>query len=105
MKLWHKKGEWTRYASCGGSIDHTIPPERVRSNDPLDDESHLAVADPDEVRRICGSCRVRPECIEWATDPDKPESGVWCAGRWIPDNKRRARKVRALLTATLRAEY
>jgi hypothetical protein len=104
MKLWRTDQEWFKYANCGDSPDHTIPPERKRSADPMDDESHLAVADQDKVKSLCGSCRVRPECIQWATDPAKPERSVWCAGRWIPDNKRRARKVRAELVLTLQKE-
>lgn len=104
VRLWNTQDEWTQYANCGESLDHTIPPERPHSDNPMDDESQLPVADPARVKSICDSCRVRPECIKWATDPDKPEAGVWCAGRWIPANKRRARKVRVDLVLTLPSE-
>ena len=104
MTLWQRRDEWTRYANCFGSVDHTVPPERHTALDPLDDESGLPVADPVVVRRICDSCRVRPECVQWATDPAKPERGVWVAGKWIPENKRKARKVRAEPVLTIPRE-
>jgi hypothetical protein len=103
--MWEKKDDWIKYASCYGSADHTLPPERkVRSTDPLDDESKLPLADPKRVRRICDGCRVRPECIMWATDPEKPQSGVWCAGRWIPVTTVAGQKVRNALVSTLPSE-
>lgn len=104
MKLWTTHDEWVQFSNCGGSLDHTIPPERPSSSDPLDDESELPVADPKRIADLCGSCRVRPECIQWATDKDKPERSVWVAGRWVPDNKRRARKVRSELVLTIPSE-
>ncbi|AQT25751.1 WhiB family transcription factor [Mycobacterium phage EniyanLRS] len=101
MKLWHKHDEWTQHASCWGSEDHTLPPERVPTCNHLDEELHLPVADVERVTEICGRCRVRPECIKWATNPDAPASSVWVAGRWIPDKKRAARRVREELVLTL----
>lgn len=96
MKLWNRHDEWTQYANCGDSIGHILPPHR-------DDGG--PVADVPVVQAICEGCRVRPECIKWATDPNKPESSVWVAGRWIPGGKRQARRVRAELLASLSNEY
>lgn len=100
MKLWTTASEWTKYANCGGSLDHSIPPERP------EDEAGLPVADPAVVRAICAECRVRPECIRWAVKPgaDQPVD-VWVAGKYIPVNKRGARKMRQELAGSLEREY
>lgn len=99
MKLWRTVDEWKKYSNCGGSIDHTIPPTRS------EEDADKPVADPDKVRSICGACRVRPECIRWALKPgpDQPVD-VWVAGRFIPMNKRQARKVRQQLADALEGE-
>lgn len=93
MKLWNKSDEWMQYASCGGSVDHTLPPDR-------DDGG--PVANTLEVKGICDRCRVRPECIRWALTPQGGSKGfspslpasVWVAGRWIPESKQKAKRVR-----------
>jgi hypothetical protein len=100
MKLWTTSDEWKKYASCGGSIDHTIPPERD------EEDADKPVANVRKVQHICGTCRVRPECVRWALKPgaDQPVD-VWVAGRFIPVNKRKARRVRQELAETLDREY
>lgn len=100
MKLWRTRDEWKRYANCGGSPDHTLPPTRG------EEDADKPVADQNRVVYLCAGCRVRPECIRWATKPgpDAPVD-VWVAGRFIPPDKRGARKVRAQLAETLDEEY
>lgn len=100
MKLWNRRDEWTQYANCHNSIDHTLPPERG------EEDADKPVADAEHVQRICGACRVRPECIEYALGKDQPypPTEVWAAGRFIPVDKRKARRVRQELAASLADE-
>ena len=97
MKLWRTRDEWTKYANCQDSPDHTLPPERG------EEDADKPVADVDKVVRLCSTCRVRPECIEFALGKDQPypPTDVWAAGRFIPVDKRKARRVRQELAATL----
>lgn len=74
-KLWLRKYEWLSYSACGDSIDHILPAKR-RGKGPVSDVRRIS--------DICGSCRVRPECIMHAVDT-KAHS-VWVAGQWIPDD-------------------
>ncbi len=69
MKRWTRRFEWVAYAACAN--DDRFVLERLSPND---------VA---EVRRICDSCPVRPECLKWAVD--EQVSGVWVAGALFPD--------------------
>lgn len=68
-KMWLKKGEWHSYAACGGSDIFT--------------QETLTADELEEVRRTCGVCRVRPECIKTCLDE------AWCsvvvAGVPLPD--------------------
>lgn len=100
MKMWKTSDEWKRYANCGNSIDHTIPPERPP------EEADKPVADPDKVRRICDHCRVRPECAIWATKPG-PDSpiDVWAVGEFIPVDKRKARRAKERIRASIPQEF
>jgi hypothetical protein len=66
--MWHKKGEWHSFASCGGSDTFT--------------QETLTDSDLNEVERTCGICRVRPECISTALDEEW--SGVVVAGIPLP---------------------
>lgn len=96
MKFWWRKDEWFEYAACFGSFDHTVPPMR-------DDDGPIANAD--RVRKICGGCRVRPECAAWAFEGS--ESGVWVCGVWIPghdEDKRTARELRMKLYMAVQEE-
>lgn len=97
MKLWRTRDEWTKYVACQGSLDHTVPPVRG------EEDADKPVADVAKVERLCAGCRVRPECIEWALGKDQPypPTDVWAAGRFIPVDKRKARRVRQELAATL----
>jgi hypothetical protein len=96
-KLWSRSDEWKVYAACGGSVDHTVPPTRCG------EEAGLPVADVDNVRRICDGCRVRPECARWGAGELEPVD-VWVCGRFIPVDKRKARKVREELSRTVDLE-
>jgi hypothetical protein len=101
MKLWRTRDEWTKYANCQDSLDHTLPPVRG------EEDADKPVADVQKVSRACGTCRVRPECIEHGLGKDQPypPTDVWIAGRFIPVDKRKARRIRQELAATLEAEY
>jgi hypothetical protein len=95
-KMWRRSDEWIAYANCGGSPDHTIPPREYSQGG---DESM-----PFLVMAICRSCRVRPECAEWAS---KGERGVWAAGRYIPsddESKSEGARVREELAASVPVE-
>ena len=97
MKLWRTRDEWKRYINCYKVPDHTLPPERG------EEDADKPVANVALVRSLCATCRVRPECIEWALGKDQPypPTDVWAAGRFIPVDKRKARRVRQELAATL----
>jgi hypothetical protein len=101
MKLWRTRDEWTRYANCHDSIDHTLPAVRT------EEDADKPVANVGKVIRACNACRVRPECIEYGLGKDQPHppTEVWVAGRFIPVDKRNARRVRQELAATLSGEY
>ena len=101
MYMWGKRDEWMSFSNCGGSADHTLPPTRTK-----EEEADKPVADVRKVVDICSSCRVRPECIEWALGKDQPypPMDVWAAGKFIPINRGRAKRVRAELAASLDAE-
>ena len=101
MKLWRTRDEWKRYAGCTNSPDHTIPPVRG------EEDADKPVANVRKVVDICRRCRVRPECIEFGLGKDQPypPTDVWVAGRFIPVDKRHARRVRQELAETLSLEY
>jgi hypothetical protein len=59
MKLWRTRDEWTRYANCHDSIDHTLPAVRT------EEDADKPVANVGKVIRACNACRVRPESRVW----------------------------------------
>ncbi|WP_411828816.1 WhiB family transcriptional regulator [Mycobacterium intracellulare] len=69
IRLWDTATEWRGYANCRG--DERFTAERLTAQDIV------------EVQQICGQCRVRPECIEWALQ--QRASAVIVAGAIMPD--------------------
>lgn len=82
MKLWSKKFEWQDYSSCVGDVKFVTEP-RSSETPPWSPGPTLNDQEVQEVREICGNCRVRPECIRWALDDEV--SSVWIAGEYLPD--------------------
>lgn len=82
MKLWSKKYEWQGFSNCSGDVRFITDPRSTESP-PWSPGPTLDHEEVQEVRAICGACRVRPECIKWALEDDV--SSVWVAGEYLPD--------------------
>jgi hypothetical protein len=91
MKTWLRRDEWMYLAACWESEVHT-------AEDP-------SPSDCDEAEAICGGCRVRPECIQWAIR-DRASS-VFVAGIYLPDPqfKRELRLAYKYLQGSLDQEF
>ena len=78
---------WIDDAKCGSQVDDWQWFDHTTRDEPT------AMAD---ARKVCGSCTVRVECLEFAIRTDA--HGIW-AGTTVEDRKRivrnRARKSRA----------
>ncbi len=88
MKTWLKKFEWMGYTACEGDA-------RFIAESSLDDP---------ELSRICSTCQVRPECIQYALESES--CGVFVAGVRLPDPIMgdRLRRIRRELKAALPQE-
>lgn len=84
MKTWRKKYEWTIYSACANSELHTAEYNVGDISDPCDQPGNLLnESEFERAVALCGSCRVRPECIEWALS--EKACGVIVAGLHLPD--------------------
>jgi hypothetical protein len=103
VKLWYRKDEWQGYANCLGDSRFISDP-RSTEDTPWAPAQTLDRSEVQEIRRICGECRVRPECIKWALDYDM--SSVWVAGEYLPDPafKRGLRSVHDRLRGSIPGE-
>jgi hypothetical protein len=79
MKMWTRRDEWVELALCVDSDIHTM-------ENPAAEHMQLAA-------QLCGQCRVRPECIEWAVR--ESACAVVVAGTYLPDpqNKKELKSI------------
>ena len=90
MKTWKRKYEWMQLAVCAGSDLHTA--------------ETLNAEQLEEATKMCDSCKVRPECMEWALKENA--CSVFVAGVSLPDPafKRELRSAYAFLKRSLPKE-
>lgn len=59
--------DWQARAACDGADQRIFFPER-------EDDTTWAIR---EAKRICSTCEVRVECLEYALTPPRERVGVW----------------------------